>query len=60
MVSDEKSVIQVIFPLQARCHFFLAVFKIFSYRSLIFRSLIMKCLGAGFFGFILGFVVVAV
>lgn len=46
------------FPLKERCYFLsLAAFKIFSYRSLVFRSLIIICLGVDFFWFILfGFV----
>ena len=41
MVSDEKFVvIQVIFPLEERCHFSSDYFQDFFFLSLVFRSLI--------------------
>lgn len=44
-----------VFPIKAKMYFFpLATFKVFFFfMSLVFRSLIMMCLGRNFFGFIL-------
>ena len=45
--SDEKSLIPTVFSLQAKCHFSLTAFMIFS-LSLFCRSLTVMCLGIDF------------
>lgn len=50
VVSDEKSaVIWTDAPLQVMCHFSPVIFRIFWFLFLVFRNIVMMCLGMHFF-----------